>query len=69
MLYISGLYALNIPCALKTCGDWHYHSLNWNDIPLWSSEEGPWGDYGIERNKFIRGYDKPFNAANHTGQR
>lgn len=65
MHYISGLYALNIPCKLRTFGDWHYYSLNWDDIPLWNSGESPWGEYGIETNRFIGGYDKPFNVANH----
>jgi len=27
MQYISGIHALKLPCALKTCGDWHCSAL------------------------------------------
>jgi len=30
--YISGMYALNLPCELDTCGDWHYSAYNWDSI-------------------------------------
>jgi len=23
MKYITGIHALNLPCSLDTCGDWH----------------------------------------------
>ncbi len=48
MQYISGRYALNLPCALATAGDWHPASLDWTHIPLLTSEESFYHDYGIE---------------------
>ena len=29
MKYISGINALNLPCSLDTCGDWHTSALQW----------------------------------------
>ena len=33
MQYITGLYALNIPCKLNTSGDWH---RGWYMTQLWT---------------------------------
>jgi len=34
MLYLSGIHALNLPCDLLTCGDWHTLGINWGNIVL-----------------------------------
>jgi hypothetical protein len=65
MLYISGIHALNLPCALLTCGDWHQSAIRWDNLSLLDSADTLFGDYGIERDKAVPGYAEVFNAANH----
>ena len=65
MKYVSGIYALNVPCSLKTCGDWHSASLNWHSLSIKESRGTLWGDYGIEKNISIPCHDESFNVANH----
>jgi len=50
MRYISGIHALNLPCSLETCGDWHTSALHWDNIDskLVDSEDSAFGDWGIE---------------------
>ena len=48
MLYISGLYALNLPCKLKLQGDGHMSSLDWNKVKYLESKDSIFEDYGIE---------------------
>ena len=65
MLYLSGIHALNVPCALLTCGDWHASAINWKHIVLMDSEESIFRDYGIEQNKIIPENSGTYNVANH----
>ena len=65
MKYISLIHALNLPCQLETCGDWHTSALNWQTIKLLDSKDSIFGDYGIEMNKKIPEHDKLYNVANH----
>jgi hypothetical protein len=65
MLYLSGIHALNLPCSLLTCGDWHTSGINWHSYVLLESEGSLFGDYGIERNKTIPDNPGTFNVANH----
>ena len=65
MLYLTGKHALNISCALDTCGDWHQPALRWEDLTIRNSEESIFGDYGIERDKRIPNSQELFNVANH----
>lgn len=65
MYYLSGIHALNLPCKLNTCGDWHLSSLQWSNLPLLNSENSLFGDYGIEKNKIIPEHTNHFNVANH----
>lgn len=30
MKYVSLIHALNLPCSLDTCGDWHTSALQWD---------------------------------------
>lgn len=46
MRYISGFYALNIPCSLYTTGDWHQSCLDWNKVVFLESEKSIFGDWG-----------------------
>ncbi|GHV36520.1 hypothetical protein FACS1894187_11250 [Synergistales bacterium] len=65
MLYLSGIYALNLNCALDTCGDWHQSSLRWDNLFLQESKSAFFADYGIEQNKNIPCHNELFNVANH----
>lgn len=65
MLYLSGVHALNIPCALDTCGDWHQSALQWQDLRLLESKDSIYEDYGIEQNKRIPEHTELYNVANH----
>lgn len=65
MKYISGLYALNLPCCLETGGDWHAFSLSWENIPLWDTEDSPFGTEGIEQHHSLMGKEGIFFVANH----
>jgi hypothetical protein len=38
MLYLSGIHALNLPCSLLTCGDWHTSGINWHGFVLLESQ-------------------------------
>ena len=49
MKYITGVHALNLPCSLLTCGDWHSPSLQWERLRFSESNDSVFGDYGIER--------------------
>ena len=48
MQYITGLYALNIPCKLNTSGDWHRGSLDWDNPTTKESTNSIFGDWGLE---------------------
>ena len=65
MKYISGIHALNLPCGLLTCGDWHQFGLQWRRLTLLESEGSIFGDYGIEQGKSIPEHDGTYNVANH----
>ena len=65
MLYITGIHALNLPCSLLTCGDWHCSAIQWKHPTLRESETAFFRDYGIERNVSIPEHDGTYAAANH----
>jgi len=65
MLYLSGVHALNLPCVLETCGDWHQSALQWGRLELLDSRNSTFGDYGIETDKPIPEHTELFNTANH----
>jgi hypothetical protein len=65
MRYITGVHALNLPCSLLTCGDWHTSALRWRDITYGDSERSIFGDYGIEYGKKIPEHGGTYAAANH----
>lgn len=66
MNYITGIYALNLKCSLKTPGDWQRDKLNWDNPVLYDSENSMWGDYGIEKNFCVpKHHGKQYWVANH----
>lgn len=65
MLYISGEHALNLPCSLDTCGDWHTGALQWEKLRLRDSRDSVFGDYGIELRNDIPGHPGYYYVANH----
>ena len=65
MKYITEVHALNLPCKLKTCGDWHTSAIQWERPHIRESEESFFGDYGIEKNKTIPEHNEKYNVANH----
>lgn len=66
MKYITGIHALNLPCQLDTCGDWHSTAIQWEKPTINESEGSFFGEYGIERNIQVPFLDnKEYNVANH----
>lgn len=65
MLYVTEIHALNLPCSLETCGDWHASAIQWTNPHIRESHESLFGDYGIEQNKNIPEHEGYFNTANH----
>ena len=67
MKYLTGIHALNLPCKLNTCGDWHCSGLRWKNLSFKESEQSVWGDYGIETHRSIPFLSETntYNVANH----
>jgi hypothetical protein len=65
MKYITGIHALNLPCSLLTCGDWHCSALKWEKLTYNESESSVFGDYGIEQHTDIPEHDGTYAVANH----
>ncbi len=63
MLYITGIHALNLPCKLNTCGDWHQSGIQWNKPYMLESSGSIFGDYGIEPNHHIPEHSDVYNVA------
>ena len=64
-MYLTGQQALNLPCSLETCGDWHGSALQWRRLHLRSSERSVFADYGIETGVSVPEHTKKYNVANH----
>ncbi|MDR0219904.1 MAG: hypothetical protein LBI54_00680 [Lachnospiraceae bacterium] len=66
MRYVSKIHALNLPCSLATCGDWHQSALQWDNPNMCDTDESVFGGYGIESGKFLPEHgNEPFFVANH----
>lgn len=65
MKYLTGQHALNLPCSLLTCGDWHMSALQWERLRFVESEESVFGDYGIELDCFVPTHEERYAVANH----
>lgn len=65
MIYLSGIHALNLPCSLDTCGDWHKSALKWQNLDWRESNGSLWGNYGLEENSNIPEHPGTYYTANH----
>jgi hypothetical protein len=65
MKYITGLHALNLPCCLNTCGDWHASGIQWDKPDMADTDNSIYGLYGIEFEKQIPGHTETYAVANH----
>ena len=65
MKYITGIHALNLPCSLLTCGDWHLSSLQWEQPFFRHTADSVFGYYGIEENISIPEHQEKYPVANH----
>jgi hypothetical protein len=65
MQYITGIHALNLDCALETCGDWHMSALKWENITIRESNDMFFKDYGIEQGHTIPNHSGTYAVANH----
>lgn len=66
MHYISGEHALNLPCSLETCGDWHRGAYAWIHIDIKETNNHPLKEYGIETCLCVPNYEGiPLKVANH----
>ena len=65
MRYITGIHALNLPCSLLTCGDWHSPALQWENPVSRDSEDSFFGDYGIEMCSVVPKHEGACAVANH----
>ncbi|AMB95797.1 MULTISPECIES: hypothetical protein [Aerococcus] len=65
MKYLSGQFALNIPCQLDTYGDWHILALDWSNPDFKESNNSIFGDYGIEANKKLPYHPGTYYVADH----
>lgn len=64
MKYITGQFALNLPCSLETCGDWHTSALDWGKLRFSESDNSIFGDYGIEKCSYVPEHPGEYNIAN-----
>ena len=65
MKYITGLYALSIPCELETCGYLRGNTLDWNNPTIIESDDSIFSDYGIEYKLGIPNNSNKCHIANH----
>ena len=65
MIYVTGIHALNLPCHLDTCGDWHTSALKWENISFADTAKSVFGDYGIEDGHTIPFHEGYYHVANH----
>lgn len=66
MLYISGIHALNLPCSLPTCGDWHSSGIQWKKLTIRESSESIFGEYGVEDCSVVPEHPGTHKVANHV---
>ena len=65
MQYITGIHALNLPCALNTDGDWRCSAIQWGSPTVAESDGSVYGIYGLEYNKLIPEHEGLYTVANH----
>ena len=65
MIYLTGIHALNLPCTLDTCGDWHQSALRWEDLTLRDSDTMFFKEWGIEPTRILPKHSRKYPVANH----
>jgi hypothetical protein len=65
MKYITGIHALNLPCSLLTCGDWHQSAIQWKEPRFGDTTQSVFGAYGIDHGVSIPGHTEKYDVANH----
>lgn len=63
MEYITGIQALNLPCSLDTCGDWHTSALQWVNLDMKDSSHSIYKNWGIEKCSRVPEHDGEFYIA------
>lgn len=53
MKYVIGVFVLNLPCSLETCGDWYTWGLRCENVRKVNSEDLLWDDYDKEKDVSI----------------
>ena len=66
MKYVTGEYALNMPCSLGTPGDWHRGALDWSQPDVCETDRAFFGTYGLERHTNVPEFSGGVWAANHV---
>ncbi len=64
MKYITGIHALNLPCSLNTCGDWHQSAIQWQNPQMRESNTSFFKEYGLEKGHKIPQHKEDFVVAN-----
>lgn len=64
MRYITGIHALNLPCSLETCGDWHTSALQWKKPNIQETDNSTFGTYGIEKCDCVPEHQGTYYIAN-----
>lgn len=64
MQYITGIHALNLPCNLDTCGDWHQSGIQWENPQMRESDGSFFGSYGLENGHKIPEHEGRYTIAN-----
>jgi hypothetical protein len=65
ILYVTGIFALNIACPLLTCGDWHSSALQWERMTLRNSNESVFKEYGIREGVSVPDHEGLYHVADH----
>lgn len=70
MKYVSGIVAFEVPCNRNSVGTWGIPKRYYVDDTLFvlkDSENSPFGDYGIEKDKLVKHREYTvFNVADHV---
>jgi len=70
MKYLTGILAMGCPCELDSCGLWNLGKSDFTSeekFLLVESEDMPFKDFGIEKNKLVPYRDYTvYNVANHV---
>lgn len=49
IMYLTGIYALNLSDSTGTPGDWHYSAIDWNNIKIADLNQSSFGNWRLYR--------------------